>query len=164
MPTQERSLTVRAPRVEGDAADARIVANMSAKLCCWSWPWRDAVEKIGRAGAAESGAAEGSGQQKQSAVPNQPAVSKLQHASAARRARRGAVFDEHDGGAVSLVARVLGHGPCDLQAATAALLPVACAPPSLRRVVAEGDETVCFFMVWSGSMSDRWHDEVTCDV
>jgi hypothetical protein len=39
-------------------------------------------------------------------------------------------------------------------------------PPAIRRTLAVGDETVCFFMSWSASLSDRWHDEVTvsCDV
>ena len=80
-----------------------------------------------------------------------------------QRVRRGGIV-ENDNDALCKIIRVAGHGPSDLQSAPVLFLPVSCVPPSLRRVLAKGDETVCFFMSWSASLSDRWHDEVTCDV
>jgi hypothetical protein len=82
-----------------------------------------------------------------------------------RRKRKDALVDEHSDAACTMI-RVSGHGPCDLQSSPLLFLPAACVPPAIRRTLAVGDETVCFFMSWSASLSDRWHDEVTvsCDV
>jgi hypothetical protein len=80
-----------------------------------------------------------------------------------RRKRKDALVDEHNDAACAMI-RVSGHGPCDLQSSPLLFLPAACVPPALRRSLAVGDETVCFFMSWSASLSDRWHDEVSRDV
>lgn len=169
---QECSYTLRAPRLEGDAADSRAVANLVGKLCAWSWHWHAALAKFSLAqdGQAAVAAAEKElalhvegVREKQGGFGRFFAGSKEKKLQSGAKGRRRGGILENDAGndAVCKMTRVLGHGPCDLQSVAAIFLPVACVPPTLRRVVAENDEAVCFFMTWSASSSDRWHDEVT---
>jgi hypothetical protein len=134
-------------------------------VCAWGWHWHAALSKFSLAldGQTLVAAAE-----KELALHIEKVREKQggimrflggMKAESGREKRRGGI-SETDTDAVCKMSRVLGHGPCDLQSVAAMFLPVACVPPPLRRVVAENDETVCFFMTWSCSSSDRWHDEV----
>lgn len=137
--------------------------NRTGKICCWSSPWQDALHKLAAprvVPASEKDAADGAGGER---IHQAKSSSKVNSGMNTLRRRRGGVI-EQDNSAICTSVRVLGHGPRDLQGAQIMFVPVSCVPPSLRRVVAEEDETVCFFMVWSGSLSDLWHEEVTCDV
>lgn len=128
---------------------------MTAKICCWNWRWQDASEKLATAADDAIAAAGADGDGGVDEVP----IARLKEAKRSLRRRRGGIM-EHDNDAPCSVARVSGHGPSDMQTAAGMFLPVVCAPPSTRRVLAEGDETVCFFMVWSASLGDRWQEEV----
>ena len=141
-------------------------------MCAWGWHWHAALAKFslaqdGQAAVAAEGTALAlhveSVREKQGGFGRFFAGSKeRKFQSGARGKRRGGIMEDDAGnGAACKMTRVLGHGPCDLQSAAAMFLPVACVPPTLRRVVAENDQAVCFFMTWSASSSDRWHDEVT---
>ncbi len=136
----------------------------------WCHHWHAALEKFG---LARDGRPLATAEERASVVMGESGKivrgrhdsrgGKVDISGAMQRVRRGGI-QENDDDALCRIIRVAGHGPSDLQCAPVLFLPVSCVPPSLRRALAKGDETVCFFMSWSASLSDRWHDEVTCDV
>jgi hypothetical protein len=142
------------------------VANIILKVCAWGWHWHAALKKFG---LAQDGSAAATAEQLKVAMSSGPKPATLRNLEGNFGSKgvtsatygKNELLEESSSFAVCKLIRVLGHGPCDMQSAPILFLPVASAPTSLRRQLAATDETVCFFMTWSGSLSDHWHDEAS---
>ncbi len=132
---QECSHTLRAPCREGDETIPRTIANFTAKTCAWSCHWQAALEKFGLAADGQPFVRE----KKREAEGGEGdrallfSSKKVQVPKGSERQRRAALVDKSDEACCRMVS-VLGHGPCDMQSSAAMFLPVACVPPSIRRV------------------------------